>query len=404
MPRFEYTARDTKAKVYRGVVDAASPAALAARLRADGYIVTSIKPAGGKSIPAPDLVKKRVTKRDLAVMCRQLGTLLKAGVPITEALNVTQGQTTNQMLRTALEQVFKDVQIGNSLSAALDKHSTVFPGILTRMVEAGEAAGTLDLTFDNLAEHFKREHELQAKIKGALTYPIVIMSIAILVVILLFTLVLPKFMDMFSGMGVGLPLPTRIMMSVGDFCQRYWWLVGLVIAAVVVGLGAYVKTESGQRRKDRIALQLPVIGKLLMMTEITRFSRTFGVMIAGGIPIVQAMNMIARLVGNTTIKEAFTTATDEVRRGGSLSAALAKAKIFPAMVTQMLEIGENTGSLDMMLDNIADFYDGEVDTLVKALTSLIEPIVILFLGGVVALVVMSVYLPMFQMMGGAGIR
>lgn len=404
MPRFEYTARDTKAKVYRGVVDAASPTALAARLRAEGYIVTSIKPATSRSAVSQDLFKKKVTTKDIAVMCRQLGTLLKAGVPITEALNVTKGQTANITLNEALDKVSKDVQTGDSLSTALDKHPKVFPQILTRMIEAGETSGTLDLTFDNLAEHFKREYELQAKIKGALTYPIVIMSIAILVVILLFTVVLPKFMDMFVGMGVALPLPTRIMMSVGDFSKQYWWLVCGVFAALVVGLGAYVKTEAGRQRKDRIVLGLPVIGKLLMMTEVTRFSRTFGVMIAGGIPIVQAMNMIARLVSNTTIKDAFTAATDEVRRGGSLSGALEKARVFPAMVIQMLEIGENTGSIDMMLENIAEFYDGEVDTQVKALTSLIEPLVILFLGGVVALVVMSVYLPMFEMMGGMGIR
>lgn len=191
-------------------------------------------------------------------------------------------------------------------------------------------------------------------------------------------------------------------MAVGNWSQHYWPLLIGVLVAIPLVLSAYIRTEQGKSWRDRVVLKIPVIGLLLTQMEVTRFSRTFGVMVSGGIPIVQAMNMISRVVSNTVIQQAFREATDSIQRGGSLSAALAKAKVFPEMVTQMLEIGENTGSLDMILNNIAEFYDGEVDTQVKALTTLIEPVVIFFLGGIVALVVASVMLPMFEMMGQMG--
>ncbi|MBO8127354.1 MAG: type II secretion system F family protein [Firmicutes bacterium] len=402
MPRFQYTARDSKSKVYRGTVDAPSAAAVAASLRSEGYYVTSVKQVSSGVTVRKELFPKRVTKKDIAVFCRQMGTLLHAGVPITEALHVTRNQTSNPTLVEALKTVLTEVQTGTSLSEAMDKFPKVFPQLLVRMIEAGETSGTLDTTFENMAIHYKRDYDLQQKIIGALTYPAAVMVIAIIVVILLITVVIPNFIDMFAGMGTDLPAPTRIMMAVGNFSKTYWPVLIGGIIALVLGLAAYIRTEKGRQWKDRFLLKVPVVGNLLVQMEITRFSRTFAVMMAGGIPIVQSLNMITKLVGNTKIKEAFAQATDDVRKGGSLSLALAKSKVFPEMVTQMLEIGENTGSIDMILDNLAEFYDGEVDNQVKALTTLIEPLVIGFLGIIVAMVVASVMLPMFEMMGQMG--
>lgn len=403
MGRFAYTARDSKGKVFKGTVDAASATAVAGRLRADGYFVTSVQPLAGKSsVAKKELLPKRVSKKDLSIFCRQIGTLLQAGVPVTEALEVTRNQTSNSVLAEAIKKTAASVQTGESVSGAMDKLPKAFPPLLVRMVEAGETTGTLDSTFENMAQHFKRDYELQQKIVGALTYPAVVMIIAVVVVVLLMVVVIPNFVGMFSDMGTELPLPTRMMMAVGNWSQHYWPLLIGVLVAIPLVLSAYIRTEQGKSWRDRVVLKIPVIGLLLTQMEVTRFSRTFGVMVSGGIPIVQAMNMISRVVSNTVIQQAFREATDSIQRGGSLSAALAKAKVFPEMVTQMLEIGENTGSLDMILNNIAEFYDGEVDTQVKALTTLIEPVVIFFLGGIVALVVASVMLPMFEMMGQMG--
>ncbi len=402
MPRFAYTARDSKGKVYRGTVDAASPTAVASRLRSDGYFVTSVQPVSQRLTVKRELISKKLSKQDLAIFCRQLATLLKAGVPITDALSVVRNQTSQPALAEALKQLVVAVQTGDSISAAMGKQPKIFPQLLVRMVEAGEASGTIDATFDNLSKHYQRDYELQQKIVSALTYPAVVLVVAVIVVILLFGVVLPNFVDMFSDLGAELPVSTKLLIATGNWWGRYWLVILLAIIAAAIALTAYVKTDKGRRWKDQWLLRLPVIGSLLTSLEITRFSRNLSVMLAAGIPIVQGVELITKLAENTLIQEAFATAVEAIKRGGSLSAALAKTKLFPEMVPQMLEIGETTGALDLLLLNIAEFYDGEVDNQIKALTMLIEPVVVIFLGGVVALIIASVLLPMFDMMGQIG--
>ena len=402
MPRFAYTARDSKGKVYRGTVDAASPTAVASRLRSDGYFVTSVQPVSQRLTVKRELISKKLSKQDLAIFCRQLATLLKAGVPITDALSVVRNQTSQPALAEALKQLVVAVQTGDSISAAMGKQPKIFPQLLVRMVEAGEASGTIDATFDNLSKHYQRDYELQQKIVSALTYPAVVLVVAVIVVILLFGVVLPNFVDMFSDLGAELPGSTKLLIATGNWWGRYWLVILLAIIAAAIALTAYVKTDKGRRWKDQWLLRLPVIGSLLTSLEITRFSRNLSVMLAAGIPIVQGVELITKLAENTLIQEAFATAVEAIKRGGSLSAALAKTKLFPEMVPQMLEIGETTGALDLLLLNIAEFYDGEVDNQIKALTMLIEPVVVIFLGGVVALIIASVLLPMFDMMGQIG--
>lgn len=402
MPRFAYTARDSKGKVYRGTVDAASPTAVASRLRSDGYFVTSVQPVSQRLTVKRELISKKLSKQDLAIFCRQLATLLKAGVPITDALSVVRNQTSQPALAEALKQLVVAVQTGDSISAAMGKQPKIFPQLLVRMVEAGEASGTIDATFDNLSKHYQRDYELQQKIVSALTYPAIVLVVAVIVVILLFGVVLPNFVDMFSDLGAELPVSTKLLIATGNWWGRYWLVILLAIIAAAIALTAYVKTDKGRRWKDQWLLRLPVIGSLLTSLEVTRFSRNLSVMLAAGIPIVQGVELITKLAENTLIQEAFATAVEAIKRGGSLSAALAKTKLFPEMVPQMLEIGETTGALDLLLLNIAEFYDGEVDNQIKALTMLIEPVVVIFLGGVVALIIASVLLPMFDMMGQIG--
>lgn len=403
MGRFVYAARDSKGKIQRGDIEADSSGVAVARLRSEGLFVTTIAEQAGRAgafgAPRPVAAGARINARTLSVFCQQMFTLLRAGVPVVRALTIVAGQAEKPGLRATLERVRAQVEAGESLSAAMGRFGKTFPALLVRLVEAGELSGTLEQVFDRMQDHYAKEHELRQKIVGALTYPMVILCVAVLVVIALLVFVLPNFVNMFSDMNIALPLPTQILLGISAAIRRFWYLTVLVLVGAYVGTSAYLRTETGRWTRDELILRLPVIGRLVRQIEMARFGRTLGTLLAGGIPAVQALQMVSHVVGNQVVTKAVDRAVEGIRNGGQMADSLAKTKVFPTMLTNMVQVGEATGNIDEILGNVAAYYDRETENTVKVLTTLMEPLIIVLVGSVVALIIASVMLPMFEMLG-----
>jgi type IV pilus assembly protein PilC len=382
-------------------VEADSLGVAAARLRSEGYFITAIAPdaLAPAALRVAAAEGARTTARMLGVFCQQLGTLLKAGVPLTGALRVAAAQPGRRAWTETINRVRGYVEAGESLSGALSHFPRSFPNLMVRLIEAGEAAGTLDRTFERLGEHYLKEHELRQKILGSLTYPAVILVVALTVVTILLVFVLPNFVEMFTGLGLELPVPTRLLLAVGRLVQANGLFLLLALSGLFVGGGLYVRTEGGARARDAFLLRLPLLRDLLLQRELSRFAHTFGTLIAGGVPALQAMQIVSRVADNRVLGEVFARIADQVRGGLSLAGGMEKARIIPGMMVQMVAVGETTGSLDLVLENVADLYDREVDNRLKRLTTLIEPAVIVIVGLVVAVIISSVMLPLFEMIG-----
>ncbi|MGE5509601.1 MAG: type II secretion system F family protein [Chitinophagales bacterium] len=402
MPRFAYAVRDGQGQISRGVMEADSAGVAAARLRSEGYYVTSITPDTRAGSPAVDSRTPggggvRVNAKALSIFFKQISTLLQAGVPITNALGVAASQPGKRGWSEVIQAVRRHVEAGESLSGALSHYGRSFPNLAVRLIEAGETSGTLDKTFDRLAGHYNREHELNQKIVGSLTYPVVILFVAIIVVVVLLVFVLPNFMTMFSTMGRELPLPTRVMLGIGNGIKQHGLLLLTALVALVTGGMFYVRTEAGAKARDAFLLRLPLLRGLMLQMELARFARTFGALLAGGVPALQAMLICSRVANNRVLSESFSRVADQVRGGASLSNAMEKTGLIPGMMLQMVAVGESTGSLDLILDNVADLYERETEATLGTVTTLIEPAVIVFVGLIVAGIIASVMFPMFEM-------
>jgi type IV pilus assembly protein PilC len=376
-------------------------------LRGEGYFVTALGPETGASAstsggPSPRAQAGiRVSAKTLGIFCQQLGTLLRAGVPITQALRVSSSQPGKRGWSETIDRVRQHVESGESLSGALSHYPRTFPTLMLRLVEAGETSGSLDATFLRLGETFTAEHELRQKVIGSLTYPAVILVMAAVVIVVLLTFVLPNFVSMFSDLGK-LPLPTRMLLATGDWVQKNGLYLLVALVAAVVGLTSYFRTEGGAMARDSFLLRVPLLRDLLLQIEFSRFGRTFGTLLAGGVPALQALQIVSRVTSNRRVSQAFERTAEAVRGGASLAGALEKTRLVPPMLTQMVAVGETTGSLDMILSNVADLYDREVENRLKQLTTLIEPAVIVVVGVIVATIIASVMLPMFQMVSQVG--
>ncbi len=338
----------------------------------------------------------RVTSRDMVIFSRQFATLINAGVPILQALQVMCDQTENKILRRKLYEVKNDIEGGSSLYDSLKKHPDVFDDLYTNMVDAGEAGGVLDLVLDRLARYIEKAARLKARVKSALIYPGVIITVAVAVIAIILIFVIPTFEQMFADFGGALPAPTQFVIGLSRFVsQNVLWILGGVIGTVL-GIRLFYRTERGKILIDEWILHAPVFGPLLRKVAVARFSRTMSTMISSGVPILSALDIVSRTAGNKSVEHAVQEAKQSITEGQSLAEPLSETGIFPPMVTQMISIGETTGALDSMLEKIADFYDDEVDVAVDTLTSLLEPIMIVFLGVVVGGLVISMYLPIFQ--------
>ncbi len=398
MPRYAYEARDAAGRNVTGVVEARDERALIANLRPQGYTITSVREEK-KAFDVSALFRfgGRVKAKDLTVFSRQFSTMVNAGLPLMQALEILARETDSIPLRRLLERVRADVGAGLPLSEALRKHPQTFSRLYTDLVKAGETGGALDVILQRLASYLEKSQTLRRKVRGALTYPAVVAFVAFALTGAIIIFAVPFFANVYESFGAQLPVPTLILLTISRAITGYFWLVGLCILGLVLLIRQYAKNEKGRLNIDRMLLKLPVFGPIFRKAAVARFARTFAVLVASGVPILEAMEVVARSSGNRVIETSVLRARDDIREGELISDPLQRSGVFPPMVTQMILVGEETGSLEEMLTKIADFYDEEVDVAVGTLTTLIEPIMIVVLGAVVAGIVVALYLPIFRL-------
>ncbi|OIO00402.1 MAG: pilus assembly protein PilC [Elusimicrobia bacterium CG1_02_56_21] len=390
--QFAYKAKESSGKATEGTVEAADQRAAMARLREQRLSVTEIKPA-----PAKKSKKGKVDNKDVVMFSRQLSTLVSAGVPIVQGLNILEAQAESPAFKSVVGSLRTDIESGLSIADAMKKHPQAFTELYVAMIKAGEVGGILDTILERLSGFLESAEALRAKVKSALMYPTVVFSAAGIITIFLIVFVIPIFKDIFGSFGAELPFLTRVIIGISDFLRAK-----LLYVLPFIGLGVWLfkkwmKTDQGQEKIDDISLKLPIFGILLKKVAIAKFTRTLGTLIKSGVPILQGLETVAKTAGNKVIERAINNSRDSIKEGGRISDPLKKANIFPPMVIQMISVGEETGGLDNMLNRIADFYDQEVDTAVKGLTSMIEPIIIIVLGVVVGTIVIAMFMPMFAL-------
>lgn len=388
---FEWEGKDRNGKQVRGEIRAAGENQVTASLRRQGVLPTKIKKrrtSGGKAIKA----------KDIAIFTRQLATMMKAGVPLLQAFDIVGRGNANASVTRLLNDVRTDVETGTSLSSAFRKFPLYFNNLYCNLVEAGEAAGILEQLLDRLAVYMEKTEAIKSKIKSALMYPISVVIVAFVVVAVIMIFVIPAFKEVFSSFGADLPAPTLFVIAVSEFFVSYWWLIfGGIGGGLYFFFQAWQRSERVQQFMDRVLLKVPVFGVLIEKSCIARWTRTLSTMFAAGVPLVEALDSVGGASGNSIYAKATEKIQQEVSTGTSLTAAMGNANLFPSMVLQMCAIGEESGSVDHMLGKAADFYEAEVDDMVAGLSSLMEPIIIVFLGGLIGGIVVSMYLPIFKL-------
>ena len=402
MPTYIYAGRTRKGRITKGQLDAADERIARIQLKRRNIDVTKLKQKPKDLFESVSFLQPKVTSKDIVVFTRQFSTMIDAGLPLVQGLNMLTEQSQNRSFKTILSQVTRDVEGGSTLADALAKHPKVFDSLFVNLVAAGEVGGILDTILQRLAAYIEKTQKLKAQIKGALTYPAVVVAIAIIVIAVIMIFVIPVFQDMFSSFGKALPGPTQLVVNMSDFTKGniHWIILAIIILAFA--FRRYRATVSGRRRVDSVMLRLPIIGELIRKVAVARFTRTLGTMVKSGVPILDALEITARTAGNVIVEEVVMDARSSIAEGQTIAEPLAESIIFPGMVTQMISVGESTGALDAMLEKIADFYDDEVDATVAAMTSMLEPLLMLFLGGSIGGLVIAMYLPIFQMAAAMG--
>ena len=397
MATFAYRARNRQGEVLQDQIEGADSMAVASELRQQGLLVIDIKEQG---VAQRDILEpfKRVKLGDLVIFSRQFATMINAGLPIVRALYILSEQTENPKLKEVVVQVRKDVEAGLALSEALEKHPKVFDRLYVEMVRAGEIGGILDGVLLRVADQLENDQELRRKVKSAMTYPIIVLVLAVLAASFMLIFIVPVFATMFEDLGGTLPLPTRVAMGISDVLTSIFGLI--LYAALIGGVIFFLRwknTESGRKVWGRVSLKLPVkIGDVIQKVALARFARTLGTLSAAGVPILQAIEITASSSGNWVMENALLKSRDAIREGIPIYKPLEDEPVFPPMVTRMIAVGEETGDIDGMLTKIAEFYESEVDATVKALTSIIEPLMIVVVGGIVGGIIVAMYLPMFR--------
>lgn len=391
---FVWSGKTRQGEAQKGEVVAKTKEEAIAQLRKQNILATSVQP---KPAEKRALFGGGVKDKDIVIFTRQFSTMIDAGLPLVQCLEILGNQTENKTLAKTIGQVRVDVEGGSTYADALRKFPKVFDELYVNMVAAGEAGGILDTILSRLAKHIEKSMKLKKEIKSAMVYPSVIISVAVIVISVLMVWVIPIFAGMFSDFGGVLPLPTRIVMAASDFMKNN--IILIVLAGIGVGyaIKRYYGTENGRKLIDRNALKVPVVGDLIRKAAVAKFTRTLGTLISSGVPILDGLTIVAKTAGNKTVEEALISARQSISEGKTVSEPLGQSKVFPPMVIQMIAVGETTGAMDAMLSKIADFYDDEVDAAVAALTSLLEPMLMVFLGVTIGFIVVAMYLPIFQM-------
>ena len=403
MPTFVWKGRSLAGEVQSGEVSFGRQDEALEFLRKKRIVVSSLreKPRG---LALPQFGGGVGTK-DLAIFTRQFSTMIAAGLPLVQCLDILSKQTSNQRFAKAIGEVTRDVEAGSTLADALGKHKGIFDDLFRNMVAAGEAGGILDEILARLATYIEKADALKRKVQGAMVYPAVVLSVCIGASVFMLIFIIPTFAKMFMDFGGDLPLPTKIVLGLSNILKSFWWVgVGAIVAAVVA-IKRYYKTDPGQKQIDALMLRIPALGDVLLKGSVARFTRTLGTLISSGVPILSGLEITARTAGNRILSDAIMSARTSIREGETVAGPLKESGVFPPMVVQMISVGEQTGALDEMLTKIASFYEAEVDQAVDHLTSIIEPVMIVVMGGIVGGMVIAMYLPMFKLInviGGGG--
>ncbi|MBE5932041.1 MAG: type II secretion system F family protein [Lachnospiraceae bacterium] len=393
MAQYNYRVMDKGGKTKKGVVEAVNEDKAKEKLKAEGYIVQELKEQGaGKKVGG-----KKVKDKDLAVFCKQFVAVLNAGVTVIAALEMMSEQMDNKTLQRGLREAQSFVQKGGSLADAFRINPKIFPTILVNMVQAGEMSGNLEVAFERLTTHFENANKLKSKVKGAMTYPCVILIVVIAVVVVLLVGVIPQFEEMFNDLGSELPTATQLLVNFSNFLQEKWFIVIAVVAAIVFGLIAFGKTDAGSLLYSKIAIKAPIFGQLTIKSAAATFSRTLSTLLASGIPLIDAIEQVAKMNNNRIIREGLLDAKVQVAKGVPLSKPIRDMELFPTMLPQMIKIGEETGNIEEMVDKVADYYEMEVNDATDALTAMMEPLIIVIMGVVVGGIVLAIYSPMLSM-------
>jgi type IV pilus assembly protein PilC len=402
MAKFMWEGKTRVGGTMTGEIEAPNEAFVIAQLRRQQIVPVKVKPKPKDLGFRLTGRSGKVSRRELAIFTRQFATMIDAGLPLVQCLDILGLQQENQAFKKVIMKVKEDVESGSTFADALGKHPNVFDELFVNLVSAGEVGGILDTILSRLATYIEKAMKLAKQVKSAMVYPSTILAVALIVTTVLLLYVIPIFGEMFQDFGASLPAPTQIVLAISAYTRKYF-LVGVVLLVLLVlGLRWYYKQESGRRKIDRLLLRLPIFGDLLRKIAVARFARTLGTMVSSGVPILESMDIVAKSAGNKIIEEAIVRARASISEGKTIAEPLADSKVFPVMVTQMVSVGEATGALDAMLNKIADFYDDEVDAAVGALTSLLEPMLMIFLGVVIGGLVIAMYLPIFKLAGVVG--
>ncbi len=397
MPVYKWVAETPRGRIIKGELEAANERIAKAQLKRRRLKVIKIKEQPKDIFENVSFLQPKVKTKDIVIFTRQFSTMIDAGLPIVQGLTILSEQVENKTFRRILKEIVKDVQGGLSLGEALSKHPDVFDKLYVNLVSAGEEGGVLEVTLQRLAAYLEKLEKIKSQIKGALTYPAVVVIIAIIVLAIIMVFVIPVFEKMFAEAGMPLPLPTQMVVNLSHFVKAKIHYIAGVIVGFFVFLKQIRKTHKGRKYTDAIALKLPVFGELLRKSAIARFSRTLSTMVKSGVPILNALEIVSKTSGNAVVEEALLDVKSGLAEGFTIAELLSEHEIFPPMVVQMIAVGETTGALDTMLEKIADFYEDEVDAAVDALSSLIEPMLMVFLGGSIGSIIIAMYLPIFQM-------
>ncbi len=402
MPIYKWEGKTAKGALKKGEMEAPGEAAIRIHLRQQNIIPIKISSKGKDINISLPFLKKKVQQRSVAIFTRQLATMIDAGLPLVQSLEVLSSQQDNKLFKNIIREIREDVEGGSTFAGALKKHPATFNDLYTNLVVAGEEGGILDTILGRLAAYIEKAEALKKKVKSALIYPATIVTVAVAVVIILMLFVIPVFETMFSSAGQSLPLPTVIVLSISKMIKKYILIFIPAVIVLIFLFKRYYKTDSGKAVVDRLLLSLPVFGPLFRKIAVARFSRTLGTLVSSGVPILDGLSIVSRTAGNRAIETAIMNARASIREGETIAEPLSRSALFPPMVIQMIAVGESTGALDNMLSKIAEFYEDEVDVAVANLTSMLEPLLMVFLGVVIGGVVIAMYLPIFNMASAIG--
>ncbi len=399
MPVYRWTGTNRAGKKVKGQMEAPDAEAVSLALRRQRIEPIKVKAAPKDLFENVAFMQPKVKEKDIVLFTRQFATMIDAGLPLVQCLDILAGQTDNRTFKKMLRQIKGDVEGGSTFADALKKHPKTFDELFVNLIAAGEVGGILDTILNRLSAYIEKAMKLKKKVKGAMVYPMVVMVIAVAVVAVLLIFVIPIFQKMFEDFGGALPAPTQLVVDMSEWFRRWVFLIFLVVIGIIIGFGRFYRTRRGRVIVDDLMLKIPVLGDLIRKVAVARFTRTLGTMIQSGVPLLDGLDIVAKTAGNKTIEAAIFKTRASIAEGRTIAEPLGESGVFPSMVVQMIAVGESTGALDTMLNKIADFYDEEVDAAVEALTSLIEPFMMVFLGGTIGGLVVAMYLPIFKIAG-----